>query len=100
LAQRTSILVDSVLGVAKEKGISLSANQAGSMFTWFFQSGPVEDWETASKSDVKAFGAFYRGMLERGIYLPPSQFEAAFVSSEHSAEDIQSTVAAAALAFL
>jgi glutamate-1-semialdehyde 2,1-aminomutase len=95
LAERTSILVDGVLGVAKEKGVTLSANQAGSMFTWFFQAGPVEDWESASKSDVKAFGNFYRGMLERGIYLPPSQFEAAFMSSEHSEDDIQRTVAAA-----
>src|SRR5260370_131020 len=95
LAQRTSILVDGVLGVAKEKGVRLSANQAGSMFTWFFQSGPVEDWETASESDVQAFGKFYRAMLERGIYLPPSQFEASFLSAAHSEEDIQRTVAVA-----
>ena len=95
LAERTSTLVDSVLSVAKEKGVNLSANQAGSMFTWFFQSGPVEDWETASKSDVPAFNKFYRAMLDGGIYLPPSQFEAAFVSAEHSEEDIQRTIGVA-----
>ena len=66
------------------------------MFTWFFQAGEVRDWDTAAKSDTQAFGKFYRGMLERGVYLPPSQYEAAFMSSAHSKEDIERTIAAAA----
>jgi glutamate-1-semialdehyde 2,1-aminomutase len=96
LEQRSSALVDGVLGVAKKRGLPLSANRVGSMFTWFFQAGPVRDWETASKSDTQAFARFHRGMLESGIYLPPSQFEAMFVSAAHSEDDIRKSIDAAA----
>ena len=96
LEQNTSELVNGVLQVARKKGIALSANQAGSMFTWFFQSGEVRDWDTASKSDTQAFAKFHRGMLDSGVYLPPSQYEAIFVSAAHTREDIQKTVEAAA----
>ncbi|HXB20316.1 MAG TPA: glutamate-1-semialdehyde 2,1-aminomutase [Candidatus Solibacter sp.] len=96
LEQRTSLLVEKVLEAAKKKGVPLTANRAGSMFTWFFQSGAVHDWDTAAKSDTVNFGHFYRAMLERGIYLPPSQYEAIFVGAAHSDEDIQRTVEAAA----
>jgi glutamate-1-semialdehyde 2,1-aminomutase len=95
LSQRASILVDGVLQAAKRKSIPLSANQVGSMFTWFFQSGNVVDWQTAEKSDTQAFARFHRAMLEKGIYLPPSQFEAAFLSAAHTEEDVQKTIAAA-----
>jgi glutamate-1-semialdehyde 2,1-aminomutase len=67
----------------------------GSMFTWFFQPGPVSDWETAAKSDTQAFARFHRGMLERGIYLPPSQYEAMFVSAALSEDDVERTIGAA-----
>jgi glutamate-1-semialdehyde 2,1-aminomutase len=97
LEQRTSALVQGVLDVAAQKQVPLFANRVGSMFTWFFQPGPVGDWETAAKSDTQAFARFHRGMLERGIYLPPSQFEAMFVSAAHSEEDIEETIQAAAL---
>jgi glutamate-1-semialdehyde 2,1-aminomutase len=66
------------------------------MFTWFFQPGEVHDWDTAAKSDTQAFGTFHRAMLEQGIYLPPSQYEAMFMSAAHSQADIEQTVAAAA----
>ncbi len=95
LEQRTTALVDGVLDAAKKKGVPLCANRVGSMFTWFFQRGPVSDWDTAAKSDTQAFAGFHRGMLERGIYLPPSQFEAMFVSAAHSEDDIRKTIAAA-----
>ncbi len=95
LAEQASVLVDGVLQAARESDVSLSANQSGSMFTWFFQPGPVVDWDTASKSDTQAFAAFHRGMLERGIYLPPSQYEAAFLSTAHTEEDVAKTVDAA-----
>jgi glutamate-1-semialdehyde 2,1-aminomutase len=88
-------LVEGVAAAAKEAGITLCFNRVGSMFTWFFTEGPVTDWDSASKSDPAAFGKFFRGMLDAGIYLPPSQFEAAFLSSAHSEEDVQKTVAAA-----
>ena len=69
------------------------------MFTWFFQPGEVHDWDTAARSDTQAFGRFHRAMLEKGVYLPPSQYEAAFLSSAHTAEDVQKTIAAAKQAF-
>jgi glutamate-1-semialdehyde 2,1-aminomutase len=70
-------------------------NRAGSMFTFFFTDGPVNDYDSAKRSDTARFGRFFRGMLERGVYLAPSQFEAAFVSAAHTEEDIRQTVAAA-----
>jgi glutamate-1-semialdehyde 2,1-aminomutase len=94
LEQRTAALVEGVLAVAKQKGIALTANRVGSMFTWFFHDGEVHDWETAAKSDTQAFAKFHRGMLQRGVYLPPSQYEAIFMSAAHSEEDIRKTVAA------
>ena len=69
------------------------------MFTFFFTSGPVTDWESAKASDTARFGRFFRAMLERGVYLAPSQFEAAFLSAAHSDEDIDHTIAAAREAF-
>ena len=92
-------LVEGVAAAAKDAGVALCANRVGSMFTWFFQKGPVTDWDSASKSDTAAFGKFFRGMLDRGVYLPPSQYEAAFLGAAHSEEDVQKTVAAAKLAF-
>ena len=64
------------------------------MFTLFFQSGDVQNFDEASRSDTKAFAQFHRGMLDRGVYLPPSQFEAAFLSAEHSDDDIDRTITA------
>jgi glutamate-1-semialdehyde 2,1-aminomutase len=69
------------------------------MFTWFFIEGPVTNWASASKSDTQAFGRFHRAMLEAGVYLPPSQYEAAFLSAAHTDEDVRQTVAAAREAF-
>jgi glutamate-1-semialdehyde 2,1-aminomutase len=66
------------------------------MFTWFFQAGQVHDWDTAAKSDTVAFGKFHGEMLERSFYLPPSQYEAMFMSAAHTDHDIEQTIAAAA----
>ena len=88
-------LVDGVMAAARDAGVSLCANRVGSMFTWFFQNGPVTDWEAASKSNTRRFGAFFRAMLDNGIYLPPSQYEAAFLGAAHSEQDVQRTIAAA-----
>jgi glutamate-1-semialdehyde 2,1-aminomutase len=92
-------LVDGVMAAARDAGVSLCANRVGSMFTWFFQKGPVTDWDSASKSNTEAFGKFFRAMLDAGVYLPPSQYEAAFLGATHSEEDVQRTVAAAKQAF-
>src|SRR5467141_3793528 len=80
LEKLTNELVAGVAAAAKEAGLSVCHNRVGSMFTWFFTAGPVTDWTSAAKSDTEAFGRFFRAMLENGIYLPPSQFEAAFLS--------------------
>jgi glutamate-1-semialdehyde 2,1-aminomutase len=92
-------LVAGVAAAAKESGAAICSNRVGSMFTWFFTPGPVTDWDSAAKSDTQAFGAFFRSMLDSGVYLPPSQFEAAFVSAAHTETDIQQTIAAAKQAF-
>jgi glutamate-1-semialdehyde 2,1-aminomutase len=74
---------------------TLTVNRVGSMLTWFFTDRPVTDYDSARQSDAKRFARFFHLMLERGFYLPPSQFEALFVSAAHSNEDIDRTAAAA-----
>jgi glutamate-1-semialdehyde 2,1-aminomutase len=92
-------LVEGVAAAAKAAGVTLCFNRVGSMFTWFFTEGPVTDWDTAAKSDVTTFARFFRKMLDAGIYLPPSQFEAAFLSAAHNEGDVQRTIEAARQAF-
>jgi glutamate-1-semialdehyde 2,1-aminomutase len=92
-------LVAGVANAAKAAGVTMTHNRVGSMFTWFFTPGPVTDWNSASKSDTEAFGRFFRSMLDSGVYLPPSQYEAAFLGAAHTEEDVQRTVAAAKQAF-
>ena len=84
---------------AKRAGVALAINRVASMFTLFFTAGPVVDYASARKAETSAFAGFFRVMLELGVYLPPSQFEAAFVSAAHSEDDVQKTIAAAAKAF-
>ena len=93
-------LVTGVAAAAEEAELSLTHNRVGSMFTWFFTPEPVTSWDSAAKSDTKAFARFFRAMLENGIYLPPSQFEAAFLSAAHSGKDTQQTITAAKQAFV
>jgi glutamate-1-semialdehyde 2,1-aminomutase len=92
-------LVDGVAAAAKGAGVPICHNRVGSMFTWFFQAGPVTNWTSAAKSDTEAFARFFRALLDQGVYLPPSQFEAAFLSTAHTEEDIRKTISAAKQAF-
>jgi|SRR5579872_6736162 len=92
-------LVEGVAAAAKEVAVPLCYNRVGSMFTWFFTAGPVTDWDSAVKSNTDAFGRFFHAMLDAGIYLPPSQFEAAFLGVTHTEQDVQQTVSAAKQAF-
>jgi glutamate-1-semialdehyde 2,1-aminomutase len=92
-------LVEGVTAAAQSAGVPLCHNRVGSMFTWFFQKGPVTDWDSASKSNTEAFGRFFRSMLDSGVYLPPSQYEAAFLGTTHTEEDVHKTIAAAKEAF-
>jgi glutamate-1-semialdehyde 2,1-aminomutase len=91
-------LCNGVAEAAKSGGIPLTINRVGSMFTFFFTNKNVRDWTSAERSDTKKFAKFHRAMLERGVYLPPSQFEAAFLSRAHTADDLNATVDAAAAA--
>ena len=91
----TEALVVGVVDAARESGVPLVANHAGSMFTFFFTTEPVTDWASAAKCDTQAFGRFHRALLHAGVWLPPSQFEAAFLSAAHTDEDIEETIAAA-----
>ncbi len=89
-------------GVAKEAeraGIPLALNRIGSMWTWFFQAGEVTNYEEAARSDTAAFGRFHQAMLEQGIWLPPSQFEAAFLGTAHGDAEVRATIDAARAAF-
>ena len=77
----------------------LTTNRVGAMWTWFFTPGPVNNYDDAAKSDTAAFGRFHRAMLDQGIWLPPSQFEAAFLGTAHGEEEVTATIAAARVAF-
>jgi glutamate-1-semialdehyde 2,1-aminomutase len=78
----------------KKLGLPYQLNRVGSMFTLFFTETEVIDYETALTADTKKFAAYFRAMLQHGIYLPPSQFEAAFISLAHSDKDIEKTLRA------
>jgi glutamate-1-semialdehyde 2,1-aminomutase len=91
----TKKLSDGLLQIAKETGHEACGGQISGMFGLFFTKGPVHNYEDAKKCDTAKFGRFHRGMLERGIYLAPSQFEAGFTSIAHTEEDIDKTLAAA-----
>jgi glutamate-1-semialdehyde 2,1-aminomutase len=84
---------------ARAAGVPLTVNRVGSMLTAFFQAGSVSTYNDAVKSNTEAFKVFFNAMLERGVYLPPSQFEAAFISSQHDETDLKLTLNAAREAF-
>ncbi|MBG1258850.1 glutamate-1-semialdehyde 2,1-aminomutase [Nostoc commune] len=95
LERITKKLADGLLQIAKETGHDVCGGQISAMFGLFFTSGPVHNYEDAKKSDTAKFGRFHRGMLERGVYLAPSQFEAGFTSFAHTEQDIEQTLAVA-----
>jgi glutamate-1-semialdehyde 2,1-aminomutase len=92
-------VAEGVAAEASRAGIPLTLNRVGAMWTWFFTPGPVTNYDQAAKSDTALFGRFHRAMLDRGIWLPPSQFEAAFLSTAHQDAEVQATLAAAREAF-
>jgi glutamate-1-semialdehyde 2,1-aminomutase len=92
-------VAEGVAAEAARAGVSLTTNRIGSMWTWFFTSGPVRNYADAAQSDAAAFGRFHRALLDRGVWLPPSQFEAAFLSTAHGLAEVEATLAAAREAF-
>jgi glutamate-1-semialdehyde 2,1-aminomutase len=96
----TARLAQGLTEAAAEAGVLASVTRAASMLTVFFTKDPPRDYAAASAADTTRFARFFRGMLSRGVLLPPSQFEAWFVSASHTEEDIAHTVAAARAAFV
>jgi glutamate-1-semialdehyde 2,1-aminomutase len=88
LESTTAIIADGVGRVAHEVGIPMTVNRVGSMFTWFFTDQQVTDFASAATSDTVSFGRFHHAMLDAGVWLPPSQYEAAFVSTAHGHAEI------------
>jgi glutamate-1-semialdehyde 2,1-aminomutase len=99
LERKTSYLTENISISAEEKGIPLSINYTKGMFTLFFAEGPVRDYRTAKMSDMNRFAKFFIEMMEQGIYLPPSQFEACFISLAHTQKDLDKTIQACDNAF-
>lgn len=95
LNRKAQRLAEGLRGALKEAGVPGQVNIAGSLLTLFFAAEPVRDYSGAKKSDTARFAAFFNAMLDRGVFLPPSQFEALFVSAAHSEADIDRTLAAA-----
>ena len=99
LEEATLSLVNGIADAAKANGISVWQNRVGTMFATFFTEEPVHDWTSAKSSDTVRFGGYFRQMLENGIYLAPSQFEAGFMSMMHTKNEIDATISAADDAF-
>ena len=99
LEAASKAVAEGVAAEAARAGVELTTNRIGSMWTWFFTPGPVTNYGQAARSDTAAFGRFHRAMLDRGIWFPPSQFEAAFISAAHGETEVWATIAAAREAF-
>ncbi|MGF7185582.1 glutamate-1-semialdehyde 2,1-aminomutase [Desulfitispora alkaliphila] len=99
LEQKTEKIVSGLKDAAKETGLNCSFNHIGAMYSIFFTKGPVNSFKAVTKSDLEMFNKFFHMMLKEGIYLAPSQFEASFMSTVHSDQDIEKTIAAAKKVF-
>jgi glutamate-1-semialdehyde 2,1-aminomutase len=95
LENTTKAIADGVAKLAAEAGVPLTTNRVGSMFTWFFTPHAVTDFASAATSDTAAFGRFHAAMMEAGVWLPPSQFEAAFISFTHGGAEVDFLLEAA-----
>ena len=95
LARRGAMLAAGLADAARDAGVPLQVNAFGSLLTPFFTASPVRDYESALSANTQAYAAFFKGMLARGIYPPPSQFEAWFLSAAHTDRDIRKTITAA-----
>jgi len=92
LERMSKMLVDGIVAAGKKHGHAICGDQAGGMFGWYFVEGPVKNFQQAAKTDSEKFGRWHRMMLERGVYLAPSLYEAGFMSMAHTEEDIKKTI--------
>lgn len=98
LERTTAQIAEGVVGLAHKAGVPMTMNRVGSMWTWFFTDRHVTDFTSAATSDSAAFGRFHRAMMEAGVWLPPSQYEAAFLSTTHGSTEIEFLLHAAGAA--
>ena len=98
LEETASELTDGLQAAAAAHEVPVTVNRVGSLFSMFFNAGPVDGWAAVTQSDAAAYSRFFHSMLEQGVYFAPSAFEAAFVSTVHTPEDLELTLAAAAVA--
>ena len=99
LERNSRAVADGVAAEASKVGVPVTLNRVGSMWTWFFSGSPVANYDDAARSDTAAFGRFHRAMLDQGVWLPPSQFEAMFLGTAHGSAEIEATITAAREAF-
>ena len=99
LERLSAAVAEGVASEADKAGVPMTTNRVGAMWTWFFTADRVTDFATAATSDTAAFARFHRAMLEQGVWLPPSQYEAVFLGTAHTMENVQQTIAAAREAF-
>jgi glutamate-1-semialdehyde 2,1-aminomutase len=95
LEKKGAWLAQQIRDAAAQAGVPVTVNRVGSVLTVFFTPGPVAGLADAKQADLTAFARFFQGMLQQGVYLPPSQFEAWFVSTAHTFSDLEETAAAA-----
>jgi len=95
LEKVSASVADGVAALARDAGVPVTTNRVGSMFTWFFTGDAVTDYDSAARSNTRQFAAFHHAMLQAGVWLPPSQFEAAFLGAAHGEEEISATLGAA-----
>lgn len=95
LDELTAKLINGILDAGRAAGHEICGGHISGMFGFFFCEGPVKNFADASKSDTDKFARWHRGMLQRGVYLAPSQYEAGFMSTAHTEEDIEFTLEAA-----
>src|ERR1700758_2796066 len=91
LEKLSTAVVDGVAAEAAKAGVLMTTNRVGAMWTWFFTADPVTDFATAATSDTAAFARVHRAMLDQGVWLPPSHYEAVFLGTAHTMEDVQQT---------
>jgi glutamate-1-semialdehyde 2,1-aminomutase len=98
LERHSARLTEGIAEAARVAGVATFGTRVGSMFTLFFTDQPVVDYTSAKRSNPRRYAAFFNALLERGVYLAPSQFEAGFLSLAHSDLDVEQTIAAASAA--
>jgi glutamate-1-semialdehyde 2,1-aminomutase len=95
LESASHMLAEGVAAILSDAALPVTTNRVGAMWTWFFTKQPVVDFATAANADTAAFGVFHRAMMDAGVWLPPSQFEAIFLGTAHTRDVIDATLNAA-----